>query len=240
MSKGKFNESLHPRDKGKFTTKPATVDTARGTGNADYLRLDAARPADASSAPAGYSDVTSRVGALYSAFGELRGGQAVAMGSEPQPSSRQYPAGGFSSTAQQAIYDANEEEQRKRNAPKPQASGNMLPPNDPPNFPPSGGNNGKDNSKYSNNSLTVDDWEDKYAPSSHPTDPDAPWGGTMLETYGADLEHVHNADPHTVWTLVDVEGKQYILNGYHTVNRFGYFITKEKWNDGDSYTINVD
>ena len=46
---------------------------------------------------------------------------------------------------------------------------------------------------------------------------------------GDEIVHVvnqANADERFVWTWVDGDDGTYILNGYHHVNRIGYFITE--------------
>lgn len=51
----------------------------------------------------------------------------------------------------------------------------------------------------------------------------------MFETYGDDLAKVvqaKNANPDTVWTLLEVDGNMTVTNGFHLVNRAGYFITE--------------
>jgi hypothetical protein len=57
----------------------------------------------------------------------------------------------------------------------------------------------------------------------------AVWGGHGLETtYGKDLDTVRNSDPNFVWTVVDGEDcAQWILPGYHYVNRICYLVTEK-------------
>jgi hypothetical protein len=50
--------------------------------------------------------------------------------------------------------------------------------------------------------------------------------GCLFETYGEELEFVRQQDPLTVWTFVDGDdGDQYLVSGYHLVNRIGYLIS---------------
>lgn len=71
-----------------------------------------------------------------------------------------------------------------------------------------------------------DIWEDTFNPLPNPFDEDHP----MLETYGKALEHVlaaNRACSEKVWTVVEGDnGNWYICQGYHLVNRIGYFITE--------------
>jgi hypothetical protein len=45
-----------------------------------------------------------------------------------------------------------------------------------------------------------------------------------------------NTDMKYVWTLVDDDNIWYIIPGYHLVNRIGYFVTKEPWQE-DSRSV---
>ena len=51
----------------------------------------------------------------------------------------------------------------------------------------------------------------------------------MLETYGEEYQAVLDADPHTVWTVVECDRGMFIVAGFQHVDRVGYLITKEKW-----------
>lgn len=81
--------------------------------------------------------------------------------------------------------------------------------------------------------MTFDDWFEKYKPIANPTGES---GLTvddicyMYETYEPELAVVKEwaaRSPERVWTLVDDgEGNEYIVDGFHYVNRIGYFITE--------------
>ncbi|HET9130757.1 MAG TPA: hypothetical protein VFO86_07415, partial [Terriglobia bacterium] len=55
------------------------------------------------------------------------------------------------------------------------------------------------------------------------------WGGHGLETFGEDLELVHRHDPAFLWTVLDGESgpDQWIIPGFHYVNRVCYLITEK-------------
>jgi len=82
--------------------------------------------------------------------------------------------------------------------------------------------------------FTVEQWEETYKPVVNHINPEASWAtddanGIMFETYGDEIVHVvnqANADERFVWTWVDGDDGTYIINGYHHVNRIGYFITE--------------
>ena len=120
--------------------------------------------------------------------------------------------------------------------------------------------------------LTYDQWCKKFKPVRNPNvDDDAPFDGTMFETYGPDLEAVQNANPGCVWTLfdgddVDIELAEkagykpasdgddgafvdsagspvdfgWIGDGFHFVNRAGYFVTEVPACPNSTYVIYID
>lgn len=53
-----------------------------------------------------------------------------------------------------------------------------------------------------------------------------------FETYGEELEFVKSHDPKFIWTLIEVDGKQYISQGFHHVNRLHYLIASVPFNGG--------
>jgi len=80
--------------------------------------------------------------------------------------------------------------------------------------------------------LTMEEWEATYKPITNHIDSNASFQnedgqGIMFETYGAELEFVKQQNPLCVWTYGDGDdGGSYIWNGYHFVNRLGYFVTE--------------
>lgn len=85
------------------------------------------------------------------------------------------------------------------------------------------------------NTMDFGEWEDKFKPIKNwlnKNDPDA----IMFETYGVEVGAVlgvNRFDMGKVWTLVEGDsGRLWISNGYHLVNRLGYFITENSF-DGD-------
>ncbi len=240
-----YDESLHKRDHGRYAPKDGVVDQGRGVQNKESLQLSPLPSGSLHQPPSGFVDA-SAYQQMHGIASQLAGGRGMMMsaagaGFESPQNNPFDRVGGFSESAQQEIFDARQEEEKKAKAPKPQTNANLVPPNgnEPPNG--GGGDNDANSGKYGGNNLNTDAWEDKFLPEENDSpDANGTWNNTMYETYGEDLNRVKDTDPHKVWTLVDVEGKQYILNGYHTVNRFGYFITKNEWKDGDDYTIKVD
>jgi len=83
--------------------------------------------------------------------------------------------------------------------------------------------------------MNFDEWNDKYYPIANHLNRDA--GTEVFETYGLELGFVLGVaymDGRRVWTLVDGDEGMYICNGYHLVNRVGYFITEQPY-EGDGY-----
>ncbi len=79
--------------------------------------------------------------------------------------------------------------------------------------------------------ITEDEFDATYPLITNHLRPDAGWvygetGGCLFETYGEELAFVRELDPRTVWTLVDGDdGDQYLLSGFHFVNRIGYLVS---------------
>ena len=86
-------------------------------------------------------------------------------------------------------------------------------------------------------------WEDKYKPVQNHINGDASWDGVMYETYGEEYDYVMKVaslQPHKVWTWVDGDNGTYIINGWHMVNRIGYFITQVPCEFDDQIEVRVD
>ena len=75
--------------------------------------------------------------------------------------------------------------------------------------------------------MDFDAWVEMYKPIKNHLDDNASFGGLMFETYGDELEEVRFYDPRCIWTYGDGDDAgSYIWNGYHFVNRLGYFLTE--------------
>lgn len=79
--------------------------------------------------------------------------------------------------------------------------------------------------------ITEDEFDACYLLRRNHLNPHASWGfddeaGCLFETYGEELDFVRQQDPCTIWTLVDGDdGDQYVLSGFHLVNRIGYLVS---------------
>lgn len=68
-----------------------------------------------------------------------------------------------------------------------------------------------------------------YQPKKNHLDSCAGWDGCAYETFGDDLNYiltVNQTKPRSIWTLLEIDGHFVIQSGFHTINRFGYFVTK--------------
>lgn len=95
--------------------------------------------------------------------------------------------------------------------------------------------------------LTIDEdtFVTEYRPIPNPLDDAAGFdfggGGCLLETYGADREHLRSADPAKVWTVIDGDnGAIVIESGYHLVNRIGFLVTQMPVPPGVFVTVILD
>ena len=80
--------------------------------------------------------------------------------------------------------------------------------------------------------MDYDEWLKTYKPIYNHIEPNASFQdetgqGIMFETYGDEVAFVKQQDPACIWTYGDGDdGGGYIWNGWHLVNRIGYFITE--------------
>ena len=74
--------------------------------------------------------------------------------------------------------------------------------------------------------MDLDEWAAIYKPIKNHIDTNASFDGEMFETYGDEVDFVKQQDPAYIWMYGDGDdGGSYIWNGWHFVNRIGYFIT---------------
>jgi len=74
--------------------------------------------------------------------------------------------------------------------------------------------------------ISYERWLAKYRPIKNHLDTNASFDGWMFETFGREVEFVRTQQAERIWTLVDCDGKSFICEGFHYVNRLGYFITE--------------
>jgi hypothetical protein len=87
-------------------------------------------------------------------------------------------------------------------------------------------------------SLTWKEFEEQFKPIKNHfrTDPDE----IMFETYGEEVEFVLAKDTERkVWTYADGDYCSYVTNGYHYVNRIGYYVCEVAYDENTDYEIIV-
>ena len=93
--------------------------------------------------------------------------------------------------------------------------------------------------------MVCEGWQAEFKIQPNNVTSNAAFDGAMYETYGADLERIlvfANAKSkrmrRMVWTLVENDdGEAVVVNGYHLVNRLGYFITAKPAKAGYEYIV---
>ena len=93
--------------------------------------------------------------------------------------------------------------------------------------------------------ITEDEFDERFPLLTNHLNPNASWGsgdegGCLFETYGEELEFVRRQDPRTVWTLVDGgDDDQYLVSGFHFVNRIGYLISTMPVPEGADIEVRI-
>ena len=78
--------------------------------------------------------------------------------------------------------------------------------------------------------MTFEEADEKFHFMVNNYDEYASFDGLMFETYGDEVDYVKSISPDRIWTYGDGDdGGGYIWNGWHIVNRLGYFISEEPW-----------
>lgn len=93
--------------------------------------------------------------------------------------------------------------------------------------------------------LHEDTFIERFRPRVNLLNPNATfdlgYGGCLFETYGAELDFIRAQDPKLVWTVVDGdEGQLVIESGFHIVNRLGYLVATAPIEDNVAYTVTLD
>lgn len=88
--------------------------------------------------------------------------------------------------------------------------------------------------------VTYEQWIEQYRPiKNHLGNGNDAYDGCLFETCGDELDWVKAQPENTVWTLLDVDGAMVIGNGFHYVNRMGYFVTEVPF-EGEFLDIDLD
>jgi hypothetical protein len=92
--------------------------------------------------------------------------------------------------------------------------------------------------------MSEDEFDQQYPLMANYLNPHAGWAvddtGCLFETYGEELAFVRQQDPATVWTLVDGDdGDQFLVSGFHFVNRIGYLVSTIPVPEGFDITVRI-
>jgi len=93
--------------------------------------------------------------------------------------------------------------------------------------------------------LSENEFDTSFPLRTNHLNPSAGWaygegGGCLFETFGEELAFVRQQDSRVVWTLTDGDdGDQYVLSGFHVVNRIGYLITAIPFPEGTTIQVHI-
>ena len=76
--------------------------------------------------------------------------------------------------------------------------------------------------------MTIDTFLNRFKPIPNQFDANAVFDGCMFETFGEELRYVKAQPYASVFTLVECDGSEEIIPGYHWVNRLGYFVVPQQ------------
>lgn len=84
--------------------------------------------------------------------------------------------------------------------------------------------------------MTFEEWYEKYKPIKNWLRKDE--DTETFETFGVEVGvvlGVNRFNEKQVWTLIDGDEGMWVTNGYHLVNRVGYFITEIPYEGADEF-----
>jgi hypothetical protein len=86
-------------------------------------------------------------------------------------------------------------------------------------------------------SLTWEEFDEQFKvmPNHLVSTPDQ----QMFETYGEEVDYVKSIPQNRIWTYTDVGSGTGIYNGWHFVNRLGYFITELPAEEDTDYEVDL-
>jgi hypothetical protein len=86
--------------------------------------------------------------------------------------------------------------------------------------------------------MTYDEFLEKYKPVNNHIRLDSPFDNKMFETYDGELSFVKsNIKNGTVWTIVENNDDMWVIPGMFYINRIGYFVTEEPYENTDSAIV---
>lgn len=88
--------------------------------------------------------------------------------------------------------------------------------------------------------LTYEEWIEAFRAVKNPVNPDASFDGYLIDTSEEELVWLAGQNRAKIWTLLETDGALHISEGWHFVNRLGYFVTEvPRLRSGQFYEIGV-
>ena len=85
--------------------------------------------------------------------------------------------------------------------------------------------------------IGFDRWVERYRPINRSTTPGAALGGLVFLPAGSDLNFVRQQPWTRIWSLLVSDAGWHIVNGFHLVNREGYFVTEKHFEKSEVFNI---
>jgi hypothetical protein len=80
-------------------------------------------------------------------------------------------------------------------------------------------------------------WVRDFRPMKNMFESNRGGDGVLFETFSPEVDFVKSQDPRRVWTLLDCDGKLVVADGFHFVNRLGYYVTDVPCPDGQQIDV---
>jgi len=88
--------------------------------------------------------------------------------------------------------------------------------------------------------YTFDEWLEQFDLVYNHVDDRNGFNGHLFETFGKEFDYVASvAGKNLVWTLIEEDGEQFIVNGLRTVNRLGFFVTENNYAENEIVLVTL-
>ena len=88
--------------------------------------------------------------------------------------------------------------------------------------------------------ITEEEFDAQFTVVANHIDTSSSCDGYMFKTSGKELRYIQIvaiSHPNNLWTYVDADDGIYIVSGYRTINRIGYFITTTPWTEDTQFKV---
>ncbi len=89
--------------------------------------------------------------------------------------------------------------------------------------------------------ISFDEFEVRFVPQNNVSTPEQEaFNGCFYESFGRDLEVIEETakkSPNNVWTILNIDGRIVIGEGFHVVNSVGYLVTKNAFQYGEMFEV---